>query len=522
MIATITDAGRSFRDVLDYAMQAAKQAELLGGTMRAESVRGLAEEFTAWCALNERISKPVFHCSLSAAPQDRITGELWLEIAGVFAARMGYENSAWIAIRHHDTLIDHIHVVASRFDHHGRYVSNSWEKKCCQKVCREIEQEYGLFQLRSPSPRAAPTRADLAGFELTGNVTVKARLQEHLDLAARDRPTMGRFVERLAAHGIEVRVRLAAGGNVAGISFALDGVACKGSDLGRGYSWRALQEGKGIAFDRERDLPVLRAAADRATTRIAGKKPPVREPEAPPMPELMRPVEAFHQAAVVESRADLEERRRQLASEVSAARDDIDRGRRWSEEAARLDRILADRREAVGQALEAVYADPAAACQRLAEVLARDGPARAAHALEHDPAGLGTLHGHALAGAETRARRAARGAAPEAARKLRDLVEADAGAQAYRSRAEPVAHALQIAEQRSSQAASAFRHLPDLELLRRDLLRAGGALGGPAVQALSSRAVRAFASAVQAAGWAVRQRLARDRGSGRDDDGLSR
>jgi hypothetical protein len=524
MITRLAEAGHNFRTVLAYDLQPAKRAELLGGTMRAETARGLAEEFAGWRALNERIAKPVFHCSLSAAPQDRITAELWLEIAGVFAERMGYGNSAWIAIRHHDRPHDHIHIVASRMDHHGRYVWSFQERRRGQEVCREIVREHGLCQLRSLSPRTAPTPAELDRFERTGAVTVKARLQEHLDLAARDRPTMGQFVERLAAHGIEVRAHLAAGGQVAGISFAFDGVAVSGSRLGRGYSWRALQESRGIVFDPQRDLPALRAAAGRATSRIAVKKPFARAPGAPPMPELARPAEAFRQAAVVESRADLEERRRQLTREVSAARDDVDQARRWNEEAARLDRVLAGRRQAVAQALGAIYADPAAACRRLSEILAQEGPAGAAHALEHDPAALGALHGHALAGAETRARRAARGAAPEAARKLWDLVEADAGARAHRSRAEPVAHALHVAEQRASQAADAFRRLPETELLRRDLLRAGGALGSPAVQSLSERAVRAFAAAVEAAGQAVRQRLARGRGAGagRDDDGLSR
>jgi hypothetical protein len=97
-----------------------------------------------------------------------------------------------------------------------------------------------------------------------GRRTVKARLQEHIDLAARDRPTMSLFVERLEAHGIEVRANIVATGHVSGVSFAYDGVACKGSDLGRGYSWRRLQERAGISYEAARDLDILRAAAEAA------------------------------------------------------------------------------------------------------------------------------------------------------------------------------------------------------------------------------------------------------------------
>jgi len=66
--------------------------------------------------LNEDVTKPVFPRSLSAAPEDEITAQRWLDLAGDFVQRMGYEDSPWVAIRHHDTAIDHVHIVASRID----------------------------------------------------------------------------------------------------------------------------------------------------------------------------------------------------------------------------------------------------------------------------------------------------------------------------------------------------------------------------------------------------------------------
>jgi len=67
MIPSVSDPGSSFRGALDYDFKPAKEPELLGGTMRAETPRGLAKEFGDWRALNEQVTKPVFHCSLSAA-----------------------------------------------------------------------------------------------------------------------------------------------------------------------------------------------------------------------------------------------------------------------------------------------------------------------------------------------------------------------------------------------------------------------------------------------------------------------
>ena len=520
MIPSVSDPGSGFRGVLDYDLKPAKQPELLGGTMRAETARGLATEFGDWRALNENVTKPVFHASLSAAPEDQITPERWLEIAGVFVERMGYGNSPWVAIRHNDRPFDHIHVVASRIDNQGRYVPNHLEQKRSQEVSREIEREFDLRQLRSPSRRATPTRDDVAVFERTGSVTVKARLQEHVDLAARDRPTMGQFVERLEAQGVEVRANVAASGHVSGISFAYDGVACKGSDLGRGYSWRQLQERAGIAYEPARDLPVLRAAANRATSCIAAKKPLVRDPKAPPMPPLERPAQAFRQAAILESRAEIEDRHDHLLNQVGAARDAAFSARNQLAEGPRLEQAAAAHRAGLEREMARLYENPAAAWNRLADTYHRDGLEKAAQTLEHRPGDLGHLHGHALAGFETQARREALAAAPWAGRELRDLMATTARADEHRSRADAIAQTLDASGQRAENVLGILRRLPDLEPLRKDLFQAGRALGTATVNALSARAVRAFTVATRLLGRAFGQH--HDRGFGRDDDGLGR
>jgi hypothetical protein len=518
MVPSVSDPGSGFRGALDYDLKPSKQPELLGGTMRGENPRALAKEFGDWRALNEDVTKPVFHCSLSAAPEDDINSQRWLDITGDFVKRMGYENSPWVAIRHHDTAIDHVHIVASRIDNDGRYVPNHQERKRSQAVCRELERDYDLRQLRSPSRRAAPTRDDVAVFERTGSVTVKARLQEHVDLAARDRPGMGQFVQRLEAQGIEVRANIAANGRVSGISFAYDGVACKGSDLGRGYSWRQLQERAGISYEPARDLSVLRAAADRATTFIAEKKPLLRDPAAPPMPPLARPAEAFGQAAVLESRAEIAERHVHLTYQLAGVRaSNLDA--QWQlAEGPRLDRTVAARRLDLENCLARVYDNPAAAWNRLAETLDRGGLEKAALTLERRPADLGQLHGHALGRFETQARRDALAAAPWAGRQLRDLVAAAAGADALRARADALARTVEASGRRAEAVLASMRRLPDLAPLRRDLMEAGRALGTAAVHALSSRAVRIFTETTRLLGRALGHH--QDRGHGRGDDGL--
>jgi hypothetical protein len=517
MVPSISEPGSGFRGVLDYDLKPSKEPELLGGNMRAETARGLAAEFGDWRALNENVGKPVFHASLSAAPEDKISAARWLEIAGVFVERMGYGNSPWVAIRHHDRPSDHIHVVACRIDNQGRYVPNHLEKKRSQEVCREIETDFGLRQLRSPE-RATPTRDQVAAFERTGSVTVKARLQEHIDVAARDRPTMGEFIQRLEAQGIEVRANIAATGHVSGVSFAYDGVACKGSDLGRGYSWRQLQERAGIAYQPARDLPILRAAADRATTCIATKKPLVRDAAAPSMPALARPAKAFREAAILESRAEVEERHGQLLHELGKWRAVAAGAHRETEQGPFLERDVATRRSALERALAQVYDNPTAAWRRMADAYARDGLEKTATTLERHPTELGRLHGHALGQFETQTRREARAAAPWAGRELRGLIAAHASAEEHRARAATVAKTLDTSAWRAENVLAKIRRLPDLDPIRQELLRAGRELGTAVVKALSARAAGVFTATARLLGRTLGHGLSR--GFGRDDDGL--
>jgi hypothetical protein len=519
MIPNLSNPGSGFRGVLTYDLKPAKDPEILGGTMRSETARGLAHEFAAWRALNEAVSKPVFHASLAAAPGDRLTAGQWLDIAGTFANCMGYAHSPWIAIRHHDRPIDHIHIVASRIDDQGRYVPNHLERKRAQEICRHLEREFGLTPIRTPSPRATPTRNHVAVFERTGLVTVKSRLQEHIDLAARDRPTMSAFVQRLEAQGIAVRANLAATGRVAGISFAHDGVAFKGGDLGRGYTWLQLQQRAGITYDPGRDLPTLRAAAARAAADIAIHKPLDRDPATPPMPPLERPAESFRQAAILESRAEIADRHHQLLGQLGATRDANAAARGHPEEGHRLDQSVSDASRRLDAALARIYCQPGPARERLAVMLDRDGHEAAAQTLEQRPAHLGALRGHGAGPFGTAARRDSLSAIPTAAFELRSLLAANAAAAAHHCQASAHAPSLPSGEHQAEAILAVLRRLPELGPIRRDLLQAGRALGLPAVHALSRRAAGVFAATTRLIGRAFGLQSSHELGLDRDDNG---
>ncbi|KAA6323941.1 hypothetical protein EZS27_026671 [termite gut metagenome] len=61
--------------------------------------------------MNPKIAKPVAHISLDFSMQDkeRLTDKVMVSIALKYMQKMGYENTQYIIVRHHDTDHPHIH-----------------------------------------------------------------------------------------------------------------------------------------------------------------------------------------------------------------------------------------------------------------------------------------------------------------------------------------------------------------------------------------------------------------------------
>ncbi len=90
----------------------------------------------------------------------------------------------------------------------------------------------------------------------TGDEPPRQRLQRLLDEAVKDKPTAPELAERLQAAGVGVRANLASTGRMNGFSFEVAGVAFKGSDLGKGYTWAGLQKA-GVTYDEAETVRAL-------------------------------------------------------------------------------------------------------------------------------------------------------------------------------------------------------------------------------------------------------------------------
>jgi len=278
--------GKGFRGVLNYVFGRAKSPELVGGNMYGEDPRALAREFGEWRELRPGLTRAVFHSSLSLphgpGGREELSDAQWHEIAERYLEHLGYGRSPFVVVRHRDTEHDHVHIVAARINADGRAVSDAHDYRRGEEVLRTLEREYGLTQVKSAHEvdRSALRTGELRQIERTGEVSTRLRLQDLLDRAAFDRPSMSVFLARLREAGVEVTPRVATTGHVSGISYGLEGASFRGSALGRAYSWRGLQERLGVDYQPARDLAAVRAAAAERPDRGAIRAPSPWSPES--------------------------------------------------------------------------------------------------------------------------------------------------------------------------------------------------------------------------------------------------
>jgi len=179
------------------------------------------------------LAKPVWHCSVRAAPGDRtLSDDEWAQVACDIMHRTGLapygqEDDAvrWIAVRH---AADHIHLVAmlARQDGTRPRLWNDYYQM--GEACRAAEQRFGLRRT-APRDRTAarrPTRAESEKARRHGfQEAPRVALRRAVSTAAAGAASEQEFFARLDAAGISVRKRFSTRnpGEVTGYAVALTG-----------------------------------------------------------------------------------------------------------------------------------------------------------------------------------------------------------------------------------------------------------------------------------------------------------
>jgi hypothetical protein len=184
-----------------------------GGSRDLRRLAGLLAQPLA--ALNgESYSKAVWHCSLRAAPEDRLLSDAeWARVAAAVMDRTGLAPEGdelgvrWVAVRHAP---DHIHLGAT-LARQDRIRSSVWNDFFrVREACRDAEGWLGL-RPTAPADRTAaerPARAETEQAARRGwEEPPRATLRREVCTAAAGARTEQEFFDRLSQAGVLVRHR---------------------------------------------------------------------------------------------------------------------------------------------------------------------------------------------------------------------------------------------------------------------------------------------------------------------------
>jgi hypothetical protein len=235
--------GSDFKKVLDYVHHKAG-AKQIGSNMVGKETHELTDEFRISSNLRTRVTKCVYHASLSVSPLEKLTDQKWVEIARAYLTGMEFDENQYVIYRHTDTEHDHIHLIANRIRIiDDSVVSDSWNYRRSEVLVRQLEQQFGLFQTKSSweKSKRSPSTGEMRRHKRTGEANKRIQIQNTIEQSLKDNPTLEEFISRLKEKKISVRLRKSKEEKIEGISYGLEGVAFQGRQLGKDYTWTSLE-----------------------------------------------------------------------------------------------------------------------------------------------------------------------------------------------------------------------------------------------------------------------------------------
>ncbi|MEI7430594.1 MAG: relaxase/mobilization nuclease domain-containing protein [Betaproteobacteria bacterium] len=163
--------GAGFRGALDYNLHGSGGKQRERGKVLAtnlpvteHSSRAFASGFAAFRRLNPKLTRAVYHVSLSPAPGDVITTEQWPEIIRQYLEGMGFKDCAFVAIEHENEAEGnavrppHVHILASRIRPDGTTVSDQNNYRRSVRLVGEIEARFGLVAVAAKFNQTKKTK----------------------------------------------------------------------------------------------------------------------------------------------------------------------------------------------------------------------------------------------------------------------------------------------------------------------------------------------------------------------------
>jgi len=288
MVAKISK-GSGFKGCLKYNLDE-KKGYLLETNMNISngiSPTGLSREFRSFSSLNERCKKPVLHIPVSFSKKDNLSDEEMKDIAKKFLERFeikmngGFKpegSRPYVIIRHTDTEHQHFHIITSQVDSTGKVLKDNNDYKVANKLCRELEKEFGLERVSSVKKDMKSISIKEINMEkrrkeennsfLTPRKELVVKINESIKGIGGGKQTFSGFVNELKKRGVDIYLNTSMDhSRINGISYSLkhdnQNRVFKGSALGKGFTWEKIKNSVYFNPEKEQGLVVLLANKER-------------------------------------------------------------------------------------------------------------------------------------------------------------------------------------------------------------------------------------------------------------------
>ena len=228
--------GKSFAGVLKYVFSKGEDSELLeiNGVMYG-SIHSMATCMNVQATMNDKVKNKVCHVSLnfSAENKDILTNEMMLRIAHEYMQRMGFKNTQYVIVRHHDRDHPHLHIVINRVDNEGKTISDKNDRDRGKKICLDLTKKYGLH--------IAAGKEHVKRYRLRGGDKTKYEIYDAVCVILPNCKNWAELQKALLHYGVEVEFKYRSGTlDVQGVKLIKDGIAFSGSKVDRSFSYSKL------------------------------------------------------------------------------------------------------------------------------------------------------------------------------------------------------------------------------------------------------------------------------------------
>jgi hypothetical protein len=235
MVAKIVK-GKSFKGVVNYVLDKAKQTQLLAAEgVRLKSRESIIQSFVTQSGLNPKVSKIVGHISLnfSAQDKDKLTNKKMEQIAREYMTKMEIINTQYIIGRHYDKEHPHIHIVFNRVDNNGKTISDKNDRYRSEKICKELTERHKLY--------FAQGKENVKTHRLKEPDKTKYEIYDTLKTAVPGCKNWDELKKELQKQGIATMFKYKSNTDeIQGVMFQKNGYTFNGSKIDRQFSYSKI------------------------------------------------------------------------------------------------------------------------------------------------------------------------------------------------------------------------------------------------------------------------------------------